>query len=171
MASKKAIKITALLIAALCVLTAFGCRPKETASEECAYHCTLYIDCKTILENMDQLDEDKRELIPADGVILGEVTVGFNEGESVFDILSREMCARKIHMESSFTPVYDSAYIEGINNIYEFDCGPMSGWEYSVNGVFPNYGCSQYKPADGDVIRFLYTCDLGRDIGNEYKGG
>ena len=170
MANKSFLKIAALFAALICALTVFGCRSKKTA-DEYAHHCTLYIDCKTILSNMDQLDEDKRELIPEDGVILAEVTVGFNDGESVYDILSRELRERRIHMESSFAPVYESAYIEGINNIYEFDCGPMSGWEYSVNGVFPNYGCSQYNPSEGDVIRFLYTCDLGRDIGDEYKDG
>ena len=35
--------------------------------------------------------------------------------------------ANKIHMESSFTPVYNSAYIEGIHNLYEFDVGKLSG--------------------------------------------
>ena len=43
-------------------------------------------------------------------------------------------------------------YIEGINNLYEFDCGEQSGWMYSVNGWFPNYGCSRYQLKDGDVV-------------------
>lgn len=69
-------------------------------------------------------------------------------------------------MESSYTPIYDSAYIEGINQIYEFDCGSESGWMYKVNGWFPNYGCSQYKVSDGDNIAWVYTCDLGTDVGD-----
>lgn len=28
---------------------------------------------------------------------------------------------------------------------------------YSVNGWFPNYGCSKYAVADGDVIAWVYT--------------
>lgn len=40
--------------------------------------------------------------------------------------------------------MYNSAYIEGINNLYEFDCGSLSGWMYKVNEWFPNYGCSRY---------------------------
>ena len=52
----------------------------------------------------------------------------------------------------------------GINNLYEFDCGQGSGWMYSVNGVFPNYGCSSYKPANNDKIAFRYTCELGYDL-------
>ena len=68
-------------------------------------------------------------------------------------------------MAFQVTPVYGSAYIEGINNLYEFDCGDLSGWMYSVNGVFPNVGCSQVQAAEGDVICFVYTCDLGADVG------
>ena len=36
---------------------------------------------------------------------------------------------------------------------------------YSVNGEFPNYGCSAYALQDGDVICWVYTCDLGEDVG------
>ena len=91
--------------------------------------------------------------------------VTFYEGESVFDVLQRETKNRKIHMESTFTPMYNSAYIEGIGNLYEFDCGSESGWEYRVNGWFPNYGVSRYVVQQGDEVEFLYTCNLGVDLG------
>lgn len=159
----KRIKIISVILLVLVLALAVSCGKKEGAGER-AHSCTLYIDCKTILSNMEKLDPDKAELIPSDGVILDTVTVGFDEGETVFDVLVRELRERGIHMESSFTPIYDSAYIEGINNIYEFDCGELSGWEYCVNGVFPNYGCSQYKLSEGDEIKILFTCDLGADI-------
>ena len=61
--------------------------------------------------------------------------------------------------------MYNSAYIEGINNLYEFDCGELSGWMYSVNDWYPNYGCSCYTVQPGDVICWVYTCDLGQDVG------
>ena len=64
--------------------------------------------------------------------------------------------------------VYGSAYIQGINFLYEYSCGPLSGWMYRVNGAFPDYGCSRYKPKDKDIIEFVYTCDLGRDIGGSF---
>jgi len=41
---------------------------------------------------------------------------------------------------------------------------------YSVNGVFPSYGCSQYVLQAGDVIQWHYTCDLGADLGTENVG-
>jgi hypothetical protein len=136
-----------------------------TINREKKLTCTLSVTCKTILDNMDKFNKDKLEVLPPDGIIYETKEVTFYEGESVFDVLLREMKKNKIQMEFEMTPVYNSNYIEGINNIYEFDCGELSGWMYRVNGWFPNYGCSRYMLKDGDVIEWIYTCDLGRDIG------
>ena len=137
-------------------------------SENTAKTCTFSVSCATILDNIDNFDKNKLSLLPADGVIFAPKTVTFEEGESVFDVLLREMRENNIHMEFSKVPAYNSVYIEGINNIYEFDCGELSGWEYRVNGEHPRYGCDMYKLKDGDVVEWLYTCDLGRDIGDTY---
>ena len=134
------------------------------------YTCTFSIECSTILNNLENLDQDKLELIPVDGVILAPIKVTFSEGESVFDVLQRVCKEKKIHLESSWTPMYNSAYIEGIYNLYEFDCGSLSGWMYRVNGWYPNYGCSRYQLKDGDVVEWRYTCDLGKDVGEEWMG-
>ena len=133
--------------------------------------CTFSISCATILNNWDDCDESKKPLVPADGVILPTTTVTFTEGESVFDVLQRLCRENGIHMESSWTPMYNSAYVEGINNLYEFDVGSLSGWMYSVNGWFPNYGCSRYALQNGDVVEWVYTCDLGYDVGGGYSTG
>ena len=109
------------------------------------YTCTFSIECSTILNNLSELDPDKLELVPTNGVILAPTTVTFYEGESVFDVLQRVCKENNIHLEFSWTPIYNSAYIEGIHNLYEFDCGALSGWMYRVNGWYPNYGCSRYQ--------------------------
>ncbi|MCR5482654.1 MAG: DUF4430 domain-containing protein [Clostridia bacterium] len=127
--------------------------------------CTFSISCATILNNMDICNPEKKELIPSDGWILAPTKVTFSEGESVFDILKRICRDNKIHMEFSITPLYKSAYIEGIANIYEFDAGSLSGWMYKVNDCFPGYGCSKYQLKDGDEVCWVYTCDLGKDVG------
>ena len=129
------------------------------------YTCTFAIECATILNNLPQLAPEKLGMVPSNGVILPKQTVTFYEGESVFDVLQRLCRDKGIHMESSWTPIYNSAYIEGIQNLYEFDCGNLSGWMYRVNGWYPNYGCSRYQLAQGDVVEWRYTCDLGKDIG------
>ena len=136
-----------------------------------AYTCTFSIECSTILNNLDQLDPGKPEMVPAGCVILKKTTVTFYEGESVFDVLQRVCREQKIHLESSWTPMYNSAYVEGIHNLYEFDCGALSGWMYRVNGWYPNYGCSRYQLKDGDTVEWRFTCDLGNDIGGGYAAG
>lgn len=137
----------------------------QQVNEETTYTCTFSIECSTILNNLDDLDPDKLEMVPSDGKILKKTKVTFYEGESVYDVLQRICRENGIHMESSWTPIYNSAYIEGIHNLYEFDCGNLSGWMYRVNGWYPNYGCSRYQLAQGDVVEWRFTCDLGKDIG------
>lgn len=132
------------------------------------YTCTLSIECSTILNNLSDLDANKRELVPSNGVILEPTEVTFYDGESVFDVLQRTCKEKGIHLESSWTPIYNSAYVEGINNLYEFDCGELSGWTYCVDGWFPNYGCSRYQLKDGEKIEWRYTCDLGKDVGCDW---
>ncbi len=135
------------------------------------YTCTFSIECSTILNNLNMLDPEKLEMVPSSGTILSPTTVTFYEGESVFDVLQRLCKDKGIHMESSWTPMYNSAYIEGIHNLYEFDCGDLSGWMYRVNGWYPNYGCSRYQLAQGDIVEWRFTCDLGNDIGGGYAAG
>lgn len=131
--------------------------------------CILTVRCDTILNNISWLDSKKVDIVPKDGVIFAEKTVTFYEGESVFNVLAREMKRNKIHLEFANTPIYNSAYIEGIANLYEFDCGELSGWMYKVNDWFPNYGCSRYQLKAGDKVEWVYTCDLGNDVGGHYS--
>ena len=129
-------------------------------------NCTIAIYCDTILDNWDNLDPAKGSYVPEDGVILAPITVEFTEGETVFDVLSRVCEIYDIQIEYSWTPLYDSYYIEGINHLYEFDCGFQSGWMYKVNEWFPNYGCSAYSLTGGESIVWSYTCNgYGEDVG------
>lgn len=134
---------------------------------------TISIRCDTILDNLDKLSPQLRaeKYVPKDGVILEETEYVLRPGDTVFDILDRAVRHNRIHMEfqGADKNSYNSVYIQGINFLYEFSCGPLSGWMYSVNGKFPDYGVSKYVLKDGDVIEFNYTCDLGRDLGYEFK--
>ncbi len=143
----------------------------QDVDKEKTYTCTFAIECATILNNLDMLDPDKLEMVPSSGVILSKTTVTFYEGESVFDVLQRVCKEKGIHMEASWTPIYNSAYVEGIHNLYEFDCGALSGWMYKVNGWYPNYGSSRYQLQNGDVVEWRFTCDLGNDVGGGYAVG
>ena len=134
--------------------------------------CTITIVCPTIFDNLDSLNAEKAPFVPKDGTILPSTKVTFTEGETVFDVLRRVCDAAQLQIEYSYTPLYESYYVEGINHLYEFDCGPESGWMFKVNEWFPNYGCSSYTLKDGDDIVWCYTCTgLGADVGETWMSG
>lgn len=136
---------------------------------------TVYIsiEASTALDHWEQLDPalQSEKYVPDDGVILERTEYVLRPKDTVFDILLRTVRHNQIHMEfqGADENVYSSVYIQGINHLYEFSCGPLSGWMYAVNGQFPDYGISKYDLEDGDEIEMKYTCDLGRDLGHEYN--
>ncbi len=134
-------------------------KPKDDINK-----CTLSVNCITALENITKLNEEKAAILPPDGIILPETSVTFYEGESAFNILTRELKKNKIHIDFESSPMYNTVYIKGISNLYEHDCGELSGWLYKVNGQVPSYGSSRHILKDGDKIEFVYTCDMGKDI-------
>ena len=138
-------------------------RPKEPKPVT----VTLEIRCDTLSSDMSKLENPAIEdYIPVDGTILAKSTYKGTTDNTVFDALNTLCRNNDIQLEFSYTPIYESYYIEGINYLYEFDGGNLSGWMYKVNGWFPNYGCSSYYLSDGDVIEWVYTCDLGKDVGD-----
>ena len=145
--------------------------PEDMAAGDGSFIVTLSVRCDTLIGNIGLMDKEKRELVPEDGVIFPATAVVAYDGESAFNVLQRELKRARIHMEFRNTPIYNSAYIVGINNLYELDAGDLSGWMYCVNGWYPNYGYSRYLLEPGDVVEFRYTCDLGRDLGQSWVNG
>ena len=134
---------------------------------------TLEIRCDTLSSAMEKLENPAIEdYIPEDGIILKKTTYKGTTDNTVFDVLNTLCRNNDIQLDFSYTPIYESYYIKGINYLYEFDGGPQSGWMYKVNDWFPNYGCSSYYLRDGDVIVWCYTCEgLGTDVGaDEWMG-
>lgn len=104
----------------------------------------------------------KTDKIPKDGIILDDTEFSISDGETVFDILVKISKQNKIQLD--YSGDNGIIYIRGINGLYEFDCGELSGWIYKVNGETPNAGCSAYTLKDGDVIEWAYTSNLGKDL-------
>lgn len=144
---------------------------QNTQPEEQATTCSISIVCSTVLDHLDWLTPGKEDILPAGGVMLSATQVEPQEGETVFSLLQRVTRENGIPMEASFTPGTGSAYVEGIGNLYEFDCGQRSGWLYFVNGISQGYSCSEYTLKPGDRVEWVYTCDLGQDVGATVAGG
>ena len=118
---------------------------------------TLSIRCDTIKDR-----EKVNRLIPDDGIILDTTTFTAAEGDTVYDVLIQAIRAEHIPLDNRGAK--GAAYIAGINALYEFDYGELSGWMYRVNGVFPDVGCESYHVSNGDKIEWLYTTDIGKDL-------
>lgn len=133
----------------------------------------ITIEASTILDNWEQLDPmlQSEKYVPKEGIIVEKTEYVLRPNDTVFDVLERTVRHHQIHMEfqGANENAFGSVYIQGINHLYEFSAGPLSGWMYAVNGEYPDYGVSKYVLQDGDEIEFHYTCDLGRDLGHEFK--
>ncbi|MBQ3912019.1 MAG: DUF4430 domain-containing protein [Lachnospiraceae bacterium] len=160
--------IFAAVIALLAVLVVYK---TDISSKESYYSGTGTAEAEivgtvTFTIRCDSIVGEASEFIPADGVILGKTEYGIVEGESVYDLLIEAVRENKIHLENKKTSVgaHGAYYISGINHIYEYEYGELSGWMYYVNGEAPSVGCGDYILHDGDDVAWLYTREIGRDI-------
>ena len=92
--------------------------------------------------------------IDNNGVLQLNAEVPFNEGSSVFDYLLEAGKNEKIVI--SYSGGKSSAYVEGINNLFEFDRGAESGWIYTVDNIKFSVGSAKTYPNAGSVIVWKY---------------
>ena len=91
--------------------------------------------------------------VPSDGVMVSGLSLELTPGQTAFDALSQTGLA----LDYSGSPSRKNVYLRGIGGLYERDCGPSSGWVFSVNGAYPNTSCSKVTLSDGDVVSFQFT--------------
>ncbi|MBQ4316856.1 MAG: DUF4430 domain-containing protein [Clostridia bacterium] len=149
--------ISALLVVFVCAIDFDSA--DNISKENAIGTVTLSIICDTVVGKSD----DKH--IPADGIILDTTEFEIEDGDTVYDILIEATKKHKIHIEINGNA--DTAYVEGIANIYEFDFGDLSGWMFFVNGNTQNIGCGKYELKPNDRIEWIYSCDMGEDLGRE----
>lgn len=122
--------------------------------------CTIEIRCDNATARKDSItNQGIRDSIPDDGTILEVTTYTGKEGFTVYDVLAAVTAAH-----NPVIPIVanaDRSYVSSINNLSEKNVGPTSGWTYRVNGVLPMMAANQYKVKDGDVIKWIYVCQLG----------
>lgn len=116
---------------------------------------TFSIDMKNILDHKGEVNPRFQAFIPEDGVLVAPINMEIQEGDTVYDMLTRACEQQGILLDAS------SGYVKYINNIGEFDAGKSSGWLYTVNGELCTIGSTQYKVKAGDVIAWRYTVKMG----------
>ena len=157
--------ISVLLVAAVALLavqlihveTATDYYSASAAPADPSGNVWLTIRCDTVAGRADDGST------PADGTILPRTQIAFAEGDSVYDVLTYAVRQFGIQMEHQGSSEA-LAYINGINYLYEFDYGDLSGWIYSVNGVQESVGCGSCLVHEGDEIAWEYTLNLGEDL-------
>lgn len=128
---------------------------KNNTTSNAEITCTLTIECKAILSNIDDLKPGHEKYVPQNGYILNNYICNIKSGDTVFDVLEKA-CENNSIILNSHSSGY-GVYVAGINNLDEFDCGSQSGWKFKVNGVDANRSCGYYKLSGGENIVFYYT--------------
>lgn len=129
---------------------------KVTQTTSSEINCSITIECKSILDNMDNLEPEHEKYVPKNGIMLNNYKTTLKSKSTVYDLFKKACNDKGI----TYTAEYGmySVYIAGINNIDEFDCGKGSGWKYRVNGSYPNISVDLKNLKDGDKVVFTYIC-------------
>jgi hypothetical protein len=92
--------------------------------------------------------------------ILSKTSVEISNGDSLLD------ATRKVLDDEGISFRAAGGYMSEIDGLAEFDHGAKSGWMVKVNGDFPDAGADGVDAEDGDNIVWVYTSDLGADVGD-----
>ncbi len=133
------------------------------------------------------------------GFIMEPTVVEFTPGESYADVLQRVLTQKGYtysynttdkgfylqgidnvdvgisNMPSCIKDILTDRYTAITGNsshpggLYEFSYTSGSGWMYFVNNQYVNVGMSKRNPAQGDVVRFMFTLYLGADITGQLR--
>lgn len=83
--------------------------------------------------------------------ILDPTQVNINAGDTVLDALLKT--GKDVVKSGSGA----TAYVEGIENLYELDYGSQSGWTYKLNGTQVQKSADVVEMKDGDQIVWVYV--------------
>lgn len=159
---KKAIHLISALVASLLfvgIFSALDIRSRSSFENEKS-RVILSSEADTGIDILFSINADTID----QGYVYPETSLKVSEGSSVFDVLSEVCRLGKIQLDYEKNSVYGLAYIKGINSVYEYEYGDLSGWMYRVNGEMPNIGVGYYKLKSGDKVEILYSKNIGRDL-------
>lgn len=94
--------------------------------------------------------------------ILPPISANVTEGDSVIQATIEVLTMQNIPYELGGEG--NESFITSINGLAQGDYGPLSGWLYKVNGVFPDLYPNEYTLAGGDVVEWVYSISM-KDVG------
>lgn len=100
------------------------------------------------------------------GVLVPEMTIKLDRETSVFEASVEAF--KKAKVQYDYAGVGKKVYMKAIDNLYQYEKGAQSGWLYKVNGEVPSEGPGMYMLKANDRVEWVYTTNLGKDIGADY---
>jgi hypothetical protein len=88
------------------------------------------------------------------GTILNGTSIGIKDNETILDVLLD--AAGKNNIDVDKTGSGATAYVRGIDGIYERDYGAMSGWICRLNGTGIAKSAGAITVKAGDKIEWIY---------------
>ena len=153
-------KILCIFVTLFLTLSLSACgNQKEAGNGDVCY---VTIDCHTAVSSAE-LSGDIRELQPENGMVLEKYAVGITEGMNAMEAFEATCKANKLQFE--YATMSGMKYVDGINNLYSYDCGDLSGWYSLYNGESPSVGMSEIRVEKDAELLLIYSCDMGSDIG------
>ena len=125
----------------------------SSSSEDKKITVTVSVDCKTAVEA-----GHKEALALTKSGTLAYKTLTLAKGSSAFDALKASGLSVSSHEGAM------GVYVYAISSLKEKDCGSKSGWLYSVNGRYIGDSCDSTTLKNGDILRWRYTCNGGKDV-------
>lgn len=95
--------------------------------------------------------------------LMPPTTISINESSTVLSASLDSFNKNQIPFKTGGSGT--DTYITSIAGLTQQANGPLSGWLYKVNDVFIDSSPSIYTLKPGDCITWVYTTDLGKDVG------
>ncbi|MBQ5956725.1 MAG: DUF4430 domain-containing protein [Clostridia bacterium] len=157
---KKTLRFVCFLSMLVMILSlTAACAKKDENSK---YKTTIKIECTKIFDHEADLNPDKKDFVPKDGIILDTVEVKIGDDQTVYDQLVKACEAHKISFASQKSDY--GMYVDGIAQIQTADCGEMSGWLFYVNDEMGAAACDQIVLKEGDSVKWVFICDYSTDV-------
>ena len=176
-------RIVSLLLALVMLLslvptTVFAAGDEDTGTENLG-SVHVIVENNTFTEPYTETDADTGKPVTNTPAWTGEIV---NETVTLTSTSTMMSCIAEALEKNGFTAVgAKGGYISRITktvdreelSLGEFDGGTGGGWMGTLNDWFTNEGFASFTVAnselqDGDEIRMMYTCKLGKDIGGDY---
>lgn len=173
-------KVLSVMLAVLMLLPVFSGLSLAAAAPSIGFVTVSFEDFGDREFLYDMSEDDLCHPDPY-GVIFEASPVEIFAGDTLADAVVRWLEENNVEYDASFTygfAVNAISFTDGAGNFVEdFGGGsitpdddylaPFSGWMVQVNNNFGS-GLSYYDAEDGDIVRFVYTCEMGADISGDF---